>query len=109
MAREISHSETLAPAWNFRPHFFLGLALVALFWAASWGHWGVLGEYAFFPLWLGYILTVDGLVAARQGSSLLTNNPAHFLSLFLLSAPVWWVFESSNNYTLNWHYVTDQP
>jgi hypothetical protein len=98
---------TKAPsALNLKPHFFLGLALIAVFWSASWGHWGILGEYAFFPQWLGYILAVDALVAARQGDSLLTAKPKHFVALFLLSAPVWWVFESGNNFTLNWHYLT---
>lgn len=93
---------------SLKPHFFLGLALIALFWSASWGHWGMLGEYAFFPLWFGYILTVDALVAARSGKSLLTARPKHFVALFLLSAPVWWIFESGNNFTLNWHYLTSR-
>jgi hypothetical protein len=92
--------------FTLKPHFFLGIALVAVFWSASWGHWGLLGEYSFFPQWLGYVLTVDALVAARRGDSLLTARPKHFAALFLLSAPVWWVFESGNNFTLNWHYLT---
>lgn len=86
-------------------HLFLGLALVAVFWFASWTHLGVLGEYAFFPLWLGYILTVDALVAWRAGASLLTRQPREFVALFLLSAPVWWLFEGLNNFVLNWHYM----
>lgn len=89
------------------PHFFLGLALVAVFWFASWTHLGIFGEYAFFPQWLGYILTVDALVAWR-GSSLLTRNPREFVALFLLSAPVWWLFEGMNNFVLNWHYIDTQ-
>ena len=92
------------------PHLFLGLALVAFFWFASWTRLGVLGEYAFFPLWIGYILVVDALVAARKGSSLLTRNPREFVALFLLSAPVWWVFEFHNYFLLNWHYLsTSEP
>lgn len=88
------------------PHFFLGIILVAVFWAASWLQWGLLGEYSFFPLWLGYILTVDGLVAARQGESLLTARPRHLVALFLLSAPIWWMFEGLNRITQNWHYLS---
>ena len=91
------------------PHFWIGLALIAIFWPAAWLHWGLLGEYAFFPLWLGYILTVDALVACRRGSSLLTRRPGLFLALFALSAPVWWIFEGGNNFTLNWHYLVDKP
>ncbi len=91
------------------PHFWIGLALIAIFWPAAWLHWGLLGEYAFFPLWLGYILAVDALVACRRGSSLLTCRPALFIALFALSAPVWWIFEGGNNFTLNWHYLVDKP
>jgi hypothetical protein len=91
---------------TFPRHLFLGLALVAVFWFASWTRLGVLGEYAFFPQWLGYVLTVDALVVRRKGSSLLTRAPREFLALFVLSAPVWWLFEGLNNFVLNWHYLT---
>ena len=69
----------------------------------------MLGEYAFFPQWLGYILTVDALVSIRRGSSILTRNPRELLALFILSAPIWWVFEGLNNFVLNWHYLTTEP
>lgn len=32
----------------------------------------------FFPLWLGYILTVDALVLRQRGTSLLTRSPKSF-------------------------------
>lgn len=89
-------------------HFFLGLALVAIFWTASWARLGVLGEYSFFPLWFGYILIVDALVALRRGSSLLIRAPREFAALFVLSAPVWWIFEFMNSFVLNWHYLVDR-
>jgi hypothetical protein len=104
----VNGAKTCLPNLNVRPHLFVGLGLIAIFWSASWGHWGILGEYAFFPLWLGYILAVDGLVAMRRGDSLLITRPGHFVLLFILSAPVWWLFESGNNYTQNWHYVVDK-
>lgn len=85
--------------------FFCGLALVAFFWFASWTHLGVFGEHAFFPQWLGYILVVDGMVARRKGSSLWLRAPREFVSLFFLSAPIWWIFEGLNNFVLNWHYI----
>ncbi len=71
-------------------------------------HLGVLGEYAFFPQWLGYILTVDALARVRKGTSLLTATPLHFVALFVLSAPIWWIFEGLNNFVMNWHYLTDR-
>jgi hypothetical protein len=89
----------------FPLHLLFGLTLVAVFWFASWMHLGVLGEYAFFPLWLGYILVVDALVAMRKGTSLLTRAPREFAALFLLSTPIWWIFEFHNYFLLNWHYL----
>ncbi len=96
---------TLEQRKAYPPHLFIGLALAGFFWFASWSHLGVLGEYAFFPQWLGYILTVDALVALRKGDSLLTRARREFAALFLFSAPVWWFFEGMNDFTLNWHYL----
>ena len=90
---------------SFPLHLYLGLCLALFFWTASWLHVGALGEYAFFPQWLGYVLTVDALVAWRRGSSLLTRSPALFVALFILSAPIWWVFEGLNEFVQNWHYL----
>jgi hypothetical protein len=87
------------------PHLLIGLGLIAIFWYASWTHLGVLGEYSFFPLWLGYILTVDALVVWRTGTSVLTHNPREFIGWFLLSTPVWWIFEFHNYFLENWHYL----
>ena len=74
-------------------------------WPASWLHLSPLGQYAFFPLWLGYILTADALVLRRKGTSLLTRNPGVFLAMFLASVPIWWLFEGINHFTQNWHYL----
>ncbi|MBI3535969.1 MAG: hypothetical protein HY070_00165 [Chloroflexi bacterium] len=87
------------------PYFWLGAALAAFFWFASWTRLEILGAYAFFPQWLGYILAVDALVAWRKGASLLTRAPRELIARFILSAPIWWVFEGLNNFVLNWHYV----
>jgi hypothetical protein len=91
---------------TYPPQLFVGPVLAVFFWAASWLHLGVLGEYAFFPQWLGYILTVDALVYMRRGTSLLSRAPREFIALFFLSAPIWWIFEGLNNSVLNWHYLT---
>jgi hypothetical protein len=83
---------------------FLGIALVLVAWSLSWFGPARLGAHTFFPLWLGYILTVDGLVAARSGASLWTRNPAAFVTLFFISAPLWWLYEAANVRLQNWHY-----
>jgi len=85
-------------------HGWLGLAMVALFWPLNWSLPGLRTHWAFFPLWLGYCLTVDALVVVRQGNSMLTRQPASYLKLYLFSAPAWWLFEVLNWRTQNWRY-----
>jgi len=86
-------------------HGWLGGALVAVFWALNWGLSGLRTHLLFFPLWLGYILTVDALVLRRRGTSLLTRSPRWFVLLFLCSIPGWWAFEVINERTANWVYL----
>jgi len=90
-------------------HGWLGLALVAVFWILNWSPalWDPLllrTHWAFFPLWLGYCLTVDALVFRRKGNSMLTRNPVAYACLFLVSAPAWWLFELLNLRAENWIY-----
>ena len=83
----------------------MGLALVAVFWPLNWMLEGLRTQWAFFPLWLGYGLTVDGLNVARRGTSLLTRDRWGYVGLFVISAPAWWIFEAINLRTANWVYV----
>lgn len=85
-------------------HGWLGLALVVTFWILNWSLPGLRSHWTFFPLWLGYCLTVDALALARKGDSLLTRSPGAYAGLFLVSAPAWWLFELVNWRTQNWFY-----
>jgi hypothetical protein len=65
------------------PLLILGIVLTAVCWYFAWSHIGLVSEYSFFPLWVGYILLVNGLsevMADRQqparNSSLLSENQA---------------------------------
>lgn len=91
--------------YRFPLHSWLGLTLVGIFWILNWTLPGPRTNWAFFPLWLGYCLTVDGLVFRRTGTSLLTRSPRKYVGLFLISAPVWWIFEVFNLRTQNWIYI----
>lgn len=82
-----------------------GLALLAVSWPLDWRLPGLRTQAFFFPLWLGYILVVDSLVFIRTGTSLWERGRARFVGLFVLSAPVWWIFELFNLRTDNWHYL----
>lgn len=82
----------------------MGLALVAVCWPLNWFLPGLRTHLLFFPLWLGYILTVDALVLRRDGSSLASRSPRTFALLFLASIPGWWLFELLNLRLANWQY-----
>lgn len=92
-----------------RPRFFpwhgwAGVLLVLVFWVLNWSLPGARTHWGFFPLWLGYCLTVDALVCLRKGTSLLTRSWRKYVGLFLVSAPVWWIFEFFNWRLRNWYY-----
>jgi hypothetical protein len=84
---------------------WLGLVLVAVCWPLNWMLPGRRTACLFFPLWLGYILTVDALVQRRTSYSLWSHSRKNFVLLFVISAPVWWLFELINLRTANWEYL----
>jgi hypothetical protein len=83
----------------------VGSVLIAIAWPLAWFGPAPLSGYTFFPLWLGYILVVDGLTLRRSGTSLLSRNGRRFLFLFACSIPCWWVFEFANRFLGNWVYI----
>jgi hypothetical protein len=84
---------------------WVGLGLVAVFWPLSWFADGPRSHWAFFFLWLGYSLAVDGLVFFRTGTSLLSRSWRKYVGLFFASAPAWWLFELLNLRMGNWVYL----
>lgn len=95
----------------FAVHGWIGLCLIILAWPANWLFSGLRSHLLFFPLWLGYILVVDALVLIRKDTSLLMRSFRDgksiwkFMSLFIVSAPAWWLFEALNWRVQNWHYL----
>src|SRR5260370_35508236 len=87
---------------------YLGALLNALAWVSSWARVGP-WPYAFFPLWLGFILVLDGLNVARTGTSLLRRGRCRFVMLFVYSSPFWWIFEALNLPVANWNYPLFRP
>lgn len=82
-----------------------GLLMIGVFWTLNWSLDGLRTHVLFFPLWFGYILTVDAAVRVRTGSSLLARDPRRFGLCFLVSIPLWWFFELINLRTANWFYL----
>ena len=80
----------------------LGLILIGIAWPLS----QQTSQNLFFPLWLGFIFLMDGVVLRRTGSSLMVRSPKVMLLMFAL--PYWWVFEGINGITQNWVYVATE-
>jgi len=83
---------------------WIGIILISVFWYLNWNLNGLRTDLLFFPLWLGYALTVDAINYIRKGTSLLTRSKKKFIRLFFISAPAWWLFELINWRTQNWFY-----
>lgn len=93
---------------SFPRHGWAGAALIAVSWAAAWSRpeWlGWIADHTFFPLWLGYVLTVDAITYRRAGTSPLARSPLTWLAWFPASAAFWWYFELLNRFTESWVYL----
>jgi hypothetical protein len=91
------------PWWGY-----VGFLLVTFSWLLAWTRlqWFVsLQPYTFFPLWLGFIISVNSLTWTRTGRCLLVSRPRFFWGLFPLSSLFWWFFEYLNRFVQNWHYL----
>ncbi len=86
---------------------WIGLVLNLFAWTSSWARIGFWWPYTFFPIWLGFILMLDGLNVAVSGTSPLTRSWKRFVALFLFSSPFWWAFEWLNVPVQNWQYHFD--
>lgn len=91
------------PVWGW-----FGVMLAGVSWILAWSRFGwfePLQRHTFTPLWIGFILIVNGLSTRRKGSCLLTANRKAFLWLFPLSGLFWWLFEYLNRFVQNWYYL----
>ena len=88
--------------------FVVGLILVAGSWFLAWTQISPIAVYHFPPLWLGYILTVNGLCELLFKDSTIRRMGRGFLLLFIFSIPLWWFFEYLNTIVQNWYYVFPQ-
>lgn len=68
--------------------------------------------FLFTPMvWFGYIFLVDAIVYKIRWNSLLMSNRKKFITLFILSAIFWWIFEFINDLAKvqGWYYVNLPP
>jgi hypothetical protein len=91
------------PWWGW-----VGLAFGLAAWVLAWTRFpwfSTLQPHTFTPLWLSFILVVNGLSWGRRGRCLMIHQPRFFLLLFPLSSFFWWFFEYLNRFVHNWIYI----
>lgn len=91
------------PWWGW-----LGVAILAVAWIFAWNRFAWFAPWqphTYLPLWIGYVLIMNGLTVRRVGSSPMTRHPIPFLLTFPASSLFWWFFEYLNRYVWNWYYV----
>jgi len=91
------------PWWGWVSGLF-----ILCFWTLAWKRFGwfrPFQSYTFTPLWVSYVVFVNGLTYRRTGSCLLTHKTRYLLLLFPASALFWWYFEYLNRFAQNWYYV----
>ena len=94
------------PWWGYVS--FLGLAY---FWILAWTRFDWFSPFqshTFFPLWFCWIVCVNALTFRSNHQCPLVNSPFKFLSLFVISAVFWWMFEYLNRFVGNWYYSGSQ-
>ena len=88
---------------------FFGVVVTATFWFIAWSRFPFFTEHSFFPLWVGYVLTLNGISEFFYGDSLLRRMRLSFVWLFVISIPMWWGFEYLNSIVHNWQYILPHP
>lgn len=100
--------ERSGKAGAFPPWAWLGVFLLIVAWPIAWTRINALAflqAHTFTPLWISYILIVNGLTYWRVGRCPLTDLTGTYLLLFPLSAFFWWFFEYLNRFVQTWYYV----
>jgi len=108
LIRAALRTRRTAPVARFPWFGWVGLAGGVLAWGVAWTRIEWLSSiqlHTFTPLWMAYILVINGLTFRRTGRCLMTARTRYFLLLFPLSAVFWWFFEYLNRFVANWYYV----
>ena len=91
------------PWWGW-----LGLLCGILAWILAWTRlewFAALQPHTFTPLWLAFIIVINGLCYRQSGHCLMLDRPVFFLLLFPMSSAFWWFFEYLNRFVQNWYYI----
>lgn len=92
------------PLWGWG-----GLVLLIASWIITWNRFEWFRPYqvmlSYFPIWMGYIITMNALCVWRKGTSPLTEHPFVYALTFPASSLFWWFFEYLNRFVWNWYYL----
>ena len=97
-----------SPARHFPWWGRVGIVTGVIAWVLAWTRFSwfsVFQPHTFVPLWMSFILVVNGLTYRRKGRCMMVNRPGYFLLLFPASAVFWWFFEYLNRFVQNWFYA----
>ena len=105
-----SQLSTLNPRPRFPRWGYLGLVLLVASWTIAWSRFPCFSPYAqallsYFPVWMGYIVTMNAVVKWRSGTCPMTERPWLYAASFPASALFWWFFEYLNRFVWNWYYL----
>lgn len=106
--KEFGRGKKERPARAFPWWGWAGLLAGALLWWLAWTRLAWFKPFQFHtftPLWLSYIVVINGLSYRRSGRCLMLDRPVFFVVLFPVSAAFWWFFEYLNRFVENWSYV----
>lgn len=98
----------IQPARPFPWWGWFGLILGLLFWVMAWTRFDWFAElqpHTFTPLWVAFIIVINGLCHRQRGHCLMLDRPQFFLLLFPVSSVFWWFFEYLNRFVQNWYYI----
>lgn len=83
-----------------------GSALLVTGWALTVWHLKPWSELWYTIVWTGFIVAGDGVVAAKTGRSLMLDRPRELVSMVVVSAALWWLFEIANAWLFDsWSYT----
>jgi hypothetical protein len=94
------------PWWGW-----LGLIMAILAWIMAWTRFKWFADFqphTFTPLWVAFIIVINGLCYRQHGRCMMLDRPVFFLLLFPTSAAFWWFFEYLNRFVQNWFYIGPQ-
>jgi hypothetical protein len=98
----------IRPARSFPWWGWLGLILGIVSWVMAWSRFewfAALQPHTFTPLWVAFIIVINGICYRQRGHCMMMDRPAFFLLLFPFSSAFWWFFEYLNRFVQNWYYI----